>query len=228
MHKKSLFFLNFIFILSFSAVSQIEREFILRANLGIGADYNTLSYNNFSSSGVLAYSSGGGVGIELGLGLFPFKNTEVYSTLGIQNSLAMQYQSSTYGGTYKTSFSFFRTSLLLGANYNISIPAYSKLGLKVGGGGSYNIPGKMTMTEVNVDYGYATFHSQLGFHLELGATYKLKNWTICPSLRYRNLHLSNKTYVHQNTDSDFLSYVKSVNASGVDLSITFRKKLTSN
>lgn len=224
-----------LFILTVSSIkAQVNYELIIRSNLGIGADYTSLEYSNINSEGELLYSPGGGIGLELGLACLPFKSIEVYSTLGYQQNLALQYQSSSNGETDKTSFSFSRGSILIGANYIYKFS--EKMGLKIGGGGSYNIPGKMSVTELNVDYGKFTFDSEFGFHLETGFFYELKNWKFFPSIRYRNLNFYLKDYNQQINISSrraenyeqLLSNIKNLNANGVDLSLTIRRKLNNN
>lgn len=49
-----------------STIAQTNPNFILRVNIGIGADYNMLEYDNYNGSGEVAYSPGGGMGIEIG------------------------------------------------------------------------------------------------------------------------------------------------------------------
>ncbi len=164
------------------------------------------------------------------------KMLRLYSTIGYQQNLAIQYYSSTSGGTDKTSFLFNRTSVLLGANYKMKFSEENKLGLIIGGGGSFNIPGKMTVTELNFRYGEATFHPEIGFHLEAGLFYEFSKWIIIPSIRYRYVYFRLKDYnkLSANTSFNtvnymqFSDYIKNVNACGVDLSITLRRKSGNN
>jgi hypothetical protein len=111
------------------------------------------------------------------------------------------------------------------------------MGLKIGGGGSYNIPGKMSITELNFYYGDVTFYPEFGFHFEMGLFYELNKWVILPSIRYRNLNFHYRVYdqfiysSYTGTDNyqRFIEhYIKNVNASGIDLSITLRRKLFVN
>lgn len=52
---------------------------------------------------------------------------------------------------------FNRTSFFYGINYRFSFNKYNKRGLKIGGGGNYNLPRRMKITELNCEYGEASF-----------------------------------------------------------------------
>ena len=214
-----------------NSYAQGSLEWILRTNAGIGTDYQTLAYDNPNSSGNLYYSAGGGFGVEGGIGYLPIEALETYATVALQKNLAAQVVSSNYG-SYKSTFSFGRTTLNVGSNYIYRFPKKHDIGIKLGGGANFNSPGEMRLTEENTDFGKATFHPSIGFHLEAGFVFVWGNWTLMPTLRYRNIHFeldqhAVKSIPTSNRDSynAYLDYIQNLDVSGVDLSLTLRRRM---
>ncbi|MFN6946222.1 MAG: outer membrane beta-barrel protein [Cytophagaceae bacterium] len=236
MLKKILFITGLFFcLIIINVTAQIKTELILRHNIGIGLVYNTLKFSNPQGSGEMIYSPGGGMGIEVGLGFSLNKNIEVYGTMGYHQNLALNSHTSNMR-TDRTSFSFNRKTFLFGANYQFRFTEGGRTGLKFGGGGSYNIPGTMSITELNVPRGNFRYGSEFGFHFETGFFHEFKKFAMVYSARYRHLNFDFTGYRQVNNFSSSLYFLtpgnslssfryRSLNASGIDISITFRIKL---
>lgn len=233
LRKQQLLNALFFAILCISSSNAQKRlELSLRTNLGIGAKYETLQFDNADSYGELIYSPGGGIGLELGVGYLLKDHLLTYGAVGYQQNIALQYHSSNYGGTDKTSFFFNKTSLQVGTNYRFKFREKGKFGMLLGGGGSFNLPGKMSITELNFHYGDVTFKPALGLHAETGVFIELKKLILKGSIRLRHLNYKLKNY-NQPSDSNtwttdnyeqFPNYIQKVNASGGDLSFSLIKK----
>ncbi|WP_165784609.1 hypothetical protein [Solitalea longa] len=201
-------------VFGFNARAQ-KFDFISKINIGIGANYNSIDYDG----GDVFYSPGGGMGIELGLGYHATENLVPYLTLGYQQNIAIQYISSN-GESLESSVFFNRTSFFAGANYDY-MPWKSALkGIRFGGGINYNFPGKMKITENNSTYSDLSYDSSLGYNADVAFIVAIKSIKLLPGIRYRNMSFS----ASNSADRYLLpSHLKTLNGSGVDLTISFVK-----
>lgn len=217
--KKTI--LALIVCLSFSTFSQAQRlNFLLRGNLSVGLDYQTLDYDGSS----IIYSPGGGIGLEPGVELQLAKNTYAYATAGYQFNLSARVERSSYYSN-KTSFSFNRKFFTVGANQLIPLSDGILNGLMLGGGGNFSIPGKLTRFENDYDLGSVTYKSGIGFHVDAKLRLKFSdNISMDAGLRYRNLELKYDTY---DSGGSYIlpDYLQTLNASGIEISATLVQRL---
>lgn len=217
MLKKALVAGLFLFVFKLPSFAQVD--LVGKLNVGIGMDYRTL---DFLGSEVI-YSSGGGMGIEVGL-IFPFNKLEAYTMLGYQQNLAMQYESSTYGGTHETSFTFNRKSVIGGANYKLFFSERRFRGFKIGGGFNFNFPGTYSITENNDRFGDIKYQQTLGYHVNVDLVIELNEISLVPGLRYRHIEYPVKSY-EEGAAADLPKDLRNLNASGIDISISIIKHL---
>lgn len=204
-------------VLSSQAIAQ-KVSFFGRLNLGIGAQYENLDYNGAT----IAYSPGGGMGLEAGLSRELIKGFDAYVSLGYQKNLAMQYESMN-GVSNETSFSFGRTFLSLGASKLFELSNGTIHGITVGGGLNYNIPGTLKLIENNESFGSATYQRALGFHLDTRLILKFTDdFSLAPGIRYRSLKF--KKGIVTNGTHPFPDKLHALNATGVEVSVTAFKR----
>ncbi|AHM63325.1 hypothetical protein D770_25400 [Flammeovirgaceae bacterium 311] len=214
------YLLSLCLLIAFAGQATAQNlKFISRLNLGIGAQYDWLDYNGNQ----VAYSPGGGMGLEAGLGYELLKNLDAYATLGFQKNLALQYESMN-GVSNKTSASFGRGYFTAGFNKLFKTSDGVFNGIILGAGLNYNLPGKLKLTENNQSMGEWAYGNALGYQVE--AKFKLKfteSFSLDPGLRYRNIRFENEQSA--NSAWPTLPYMNRLNATGVDLSVALVKRL---
>lgn len=195
-------------------------DFIIRGNLGIGAEYETLAYNGAE----IYYSPGGGMGAEVGLQIEVAKNFILQSTLGYQLNLALQIES--FNGVSNESSSIFnRKFMSFGALKKFPLTEYLFNGILIGGGAHYNIPGQLKRIEDNVDLGSSKYKSNIGYYIELAVRLKISETVyLDPGIRYRNLALDGKSY-SEGTINDLPESLQKLNANGVELGLVLVKNI---
>jgi hypothetical protein len=216
---KHLLSLCLLLVLAAPVMAQ-NLKFIGRINLGIGAQYERLDYNGNQ----IAYSPGGGMGLEAGLGYELIKNLDAYATLGFQKNLALQYESMN-GVSNKTSASFGRGYFTAGLNKLFQTSDGVFNGIILGAGLNYNFPGKLKLTENNQSMGEWAYGNALGYQIE--AKFRLKftdTFSMDPGLRYRNIRFENEASTGSTSWSASTS-MNRLNATGVDLSVSLLKRI---
>ncbi|TRX61424.1 outer membrane beta-barrel protein [Fulvivirga sp. M361] len=203
----------------YAALSQ-SMSVMVRTNISIGMDYQSLDFNGNE----LFYSPGGGIGIEGGLQLEMIERLYAYISVGYQLNLALQAEN-VNGSSNKTSFNFNRKLITLGAAKIIKLSENTVQGLILGAGMNYSIPGKIRIEENDADFGEISYESGFGFHLETGLRLRLSEGLyLDPSIRYRSLDLSGKSYNRGSFES-LPDYLQELDASGLELGVTIVKTL---
>jgi len=205
--KKSIFSLM-VFCIMYSSGFAQDINLIGRLNGSIGLEYESVDYNG----GSLAYSPGGGIGLEIGAEYNIFKGIYGYGTLGYQYNLALQLETGT-NGSNKSSATFGRTFFTFGIHKLFILSDNTLHGISIGVGGNYSIPAKLKITENDRSLEPISFESGLGFHIDAKLRLKLSDsFFLDPGLRYRQLELDAKT-------------TGTLNASGIEIGISVIKKL---
>ncbi|GAA0716727.1 hypothetical protein GCM10009430_12710 [Aquimarina litoralis] len=217
--KKNLFSLIAVFAFFNLGFAQ-EVNLIGRLNGSIGFNYDSVDYNG----GSLAYSPGGGMGLEVGAEYHMFKGLYGYGTLGFQYNLALQLQSGTEGSN-KSSVTFNRTFFTFGVHKLFKLSENTLHGLVIGAGGNYSLPGKLKITQNDVSGDPIEYKPGLGFHLDARLRLKLSDkFFLEPGIRYRQLELDVKSFGNNSTDI-LPPYLRELNTSGIEISVSVIKKL---
>ncbi|VXD11164.1 outer membrane beta-barrel protein [Marinoscillum sp. 108] len=223
MTQKQLLLIILFSIASVRVLTAQSLNFVGRGNLSIGAEYQSIDYNG----GDLFYSPGGGIGVELGLQLDIVKGFAIQSTLGYQLHLALQAES-VNGVSNKSSFNFNRKFISLGVLKNFKLTDKTVNSLQVGTGASINFPGTLKRTENDNELGESSYHSNFGLYFELALRLKLSDKVyLDPAIRYRRLNFSAESYSN-GPITDLPDYLQDLNSNGIELGITFVKKLKSS
>ena len=209
-----------LFLISTSMGYAQNLDFIIRTNLGIGAEYETLDYN----TGDLYYSPGGGMGAEVGLQVEVAENFSLQSTIGYQLNLALLAES-TNGVSNKSSFLFNRKFISFGAFSKIPFSNNLVNSLLVGGGIHYNMPGRMERIENDIDLGISRYNTGIGYYVDLSLRLKVsKRVFLDPGIRYRRLSLDAKSY-SEGDISDLPIYLQTLNTNGIELGFAIVRRI---
>ncbi|WP_299190025.1 hypothetical protein [uncultured Aquimarina sp.] len=204
----------------FTSGTAQELNLIGRLNGSIGFNYESIDYNG----GSLAYSPGGGMGLEIGAEYSFFKGLSGYGTLGYQYNLALQLQSGT-NGSNKSSVTFGRVFFTLGVNKFFKFSENTLHGIVIGVGGNYSIPGKLRITENDFSADPIEYGTNLGFHIDAKLRLKLSDVIFLePGIRYRQLELEAKSF-GPNTIDALPSHLRTLNTSGVEISVSIIKTI---
>lgn len=219
--KFRLFILIIVVITSSArAIHAQELSLIGRTNLSIGLDYRVLDY--FGED--LLYSPGGGMGLELGLQVDMGEGFALQSTLGYQLNLAFQIESFD-GVTNKSSSSFNRKFVSLGALKGFNLNGTTIKSLQFGSGINFNWPGALSRIENDVELGKSTYSTGIGLYFEAGLRLQiLDNTYLDPAIRYRKLSFTAKSFT-QGAVSELPDYLQKLNANGIELGVTFVRKI---
>ncbi len=217
---KKIFWSTVFCILISSYINGQEFNLIGRLNGSIGLNYESLDYYG----GTMAYSPGGGAGLEIGTEYHIFKGMYGYGTVGYQYNLALQLQSGN-NGSNKSSATFSRTFLTFGVNKMFKLSENTLYGLVIGIGGNYNIPGKLKITENDISQVPIQYDSNLGFHIDAKLRLKLSDkFFLEPGIRYRKLELDAKSSGISNPEV-LPSHFRTLNTSGVEIAVSIIKRL---
>ncbi|MFD2563970.1 hypothetical protein [Aquimarina rubra] len=217
--KKSIFSLA-VFCVMFNVGFAQEVSLIGRLNGSIGFNYESIDYNG----GSMAYSPGGGMGLEVGAEYNIFKGLYGYGTLGYQYNLAIQLQSGN-GGSNKSSVTFSRTFFTLGIHKLFKLSDNTLNGIVIGVGGNYSIPGRLKITENDFSADPIKYKSNVGFHIDAKLRLKLSDkFFLEPGLRYRQLELEAESFGSNGIDV-LPSHLRTLNTSGIEIALSVIKKL---
>ncbi|MFT6868186.1 MAG: hypothetical protein ACJA08_003036 [Cyclobacteriaceae bacterium] len=197
-----------------------DLNLIGRANFGIGFDYTSQDFNGIKTF----FSPGGGLGLEAGIE-GEFKNDIYwYSTLGFTFNLNFHYEE-VNGKTSKTSFSWNKKFITVGANKYHEINNKFISDIYGGGGLLLGVPGTMRRT-VNNDYkGRVNYHIAPGIQLHGGATLTISdNFLLRPEIRYRFIQYNSKSF-SKGDIKDLQPEVRKARADGLDLSLSIIKQI---
>jgi len=192
------------------AKAQVPVQFIGRYNLGVGIQYNTLYYGDQK----LAYSPGGGMGLEAGIRLAPTPRIEPYATIGFQQNLAIRMTDEDDYYDNESNFTFSRVTFNAGVNYKFPIIPNTNKFARIGGGLNFSIPGWAGFKEDNEKLPSIKYQMARGFNIEASyVAYADRKITVEPGLRYRHIEFkpSGNRVVQSNMNP--------AQASGFDLSV---------
>ncbi|MFK7953187.1 MAG: hypothetical protein AB8B73_10095 [Ekhidna sp.] len=213
------YFILLSLIISIGSYSQEVSPFG-RLNISIGSEYGSLDYQGND----ILYSTGGGIGFEgglesiLGYGLTP------YISLGYQLNAAFQVENFN-GVKNKSSFTFGRLFATAGLNKLFDVGGEVITHVIFGSGINYSIPTSTSRTENNIELGSTSYDPALGFHIDFKLRINVFDKTYLDTgIRYRHLNFSGTEYTDSN-QSSLPVELDDPNASGVELSITFGKKI---
>ena len=220
MQKRVLLLLSFLCFIAEAGYSQ-DLKLLLRLNRSFGFNYEQLNY--YGGNAIL-YSPGGGGGIEIGLARKLGPNTDIYGSLAYQQNLALQY-TNINGQSQKSSFLFNRKTASLGLNHSFILSERWLRGFVLGGGLSYNFPGKLKIIEEDIEYGAIGYSSNPGYHADVKLIFELtEGLRLNPGLRYRNTLFFANSY-EKGPISALPEKFRDLQASGVELSVTLLKEL---
>ena len=212
-------FLVFGFLIVSVTTSSAQKfGVVLRPNISAGAEYHSISY----FGGDIYYSAGGGVGLEIGGVLSITEGLSVYSTAGYQQHFAIQLEDNN-NFENKSSFTFNKKFFTIGATQKIKISDYFFQGILIGGGINYTIPGKIRITEDNLELGDISYDSNPGFHIDVLFRMRMaEGFYFDPGLRFR-YHKFNATS-YEDGELDLLpQHLVDLQSSGIELSFAVVK-----
>jgi len=160
---------------SLLAQSQRKPFFEIGGVSSFGFDHQTINYISQSGDNLnLPYSGGGGIGLQLGLGVFLNKNWILRTDLQYQVVLAGQIEN--YNGVKTQSTAVFsRATISPGLYYSFSIPEkYFIKGVELGAHLDYNLPGALKITENNTKLEDTKFKNALGYRFKTLGLVQLK------------------------------------------------------
>ncbi len=173
-----------------------------------------------------AYGHGSGIALHLGAQLESNANFFFYTELGLNVSLAYQYES--YNGySNKSAFSFNYKSASIGVGKLFPFGNSSFFdGLRLNAGADFNIPGTASLTENNQYIGSIEYANSLGFHIEGKVSFLINEVLfIEPGIGYNQVSFNSTEYDWKNGQPGVANLFP--NASSISVSVTFRKSIGS-
>lgn len=168
---------------SFAQTSKVALK--LNALGGIGTTWHTVDFSDPSSydSKKIAYSGGGGIGLEAGIGYKVLPQLMAEFSAAIQEVLGLQSVNS-----YTSSVFFNKKTLFAGVKYKIPLTKKARpLSLNFGTGAGYIIPGKLKITENDNYLGSIGYKNTLTFYGLSELEIPLRDFSINAGLRFRKV-----------------------------------------
>ncbi|MEM6264915.1 MAG: hypothetical protein AAGI38_20555 [Bacteroidota bacterium] len=193
---------------------------IVRGNIAIGTEYQSLDFWGRN----LSYSPGGGLGVEVGVQFDMLKGFGIQLTLGRQFNYTF-HEETVNGITNRSSFTFNRRFISLGVLKNFTLTDGIVNSLQVGAGTNLNYPGTMTRVENEVVIEESSYYSNFGIYIDLVLRLKITDQIFLdPGIRYRQLNFSAESF-SEGAVSELPDNLQEVNASGVEIGLTFVQRL---
>jgi hypothetical protein len=205
-----------IFMSACSAVYAQKGDVDVRLNVlgGVGTTWHTISFESPNSYDVknIAFSGGGGIGLELGVGFTVIPKLFIETSAAYQQVMGLQSENG-----YTSSVFFNRKTFLLGAKYKFPLNKKSNpLSFNLGGGTGYIIPGALHIKENDDDQGKIGYNNCITFYGLSEIEIPIRSKAINVGLRFRKASFTAETYTKAPVRTVQSEY-RNFKASGFDI-----------